>query len=67
MWMVRLSWQAARLAWRAMTGKKRGKSAVKRLIIVGLDGQEPKLTDRFMAEGKLPNFQPTIDSLAAFR
>jgi predicted AlkP superfamily phosphohydrolase/phosphomutase len=46
-----------RLAWRALTGKKRGKAAIKRLIIVGLDGQEPKLTDRFLAEGKLPNFK----------
>ena len=46
-----------RLAWRALTGKKRGKASIKRLIIVGLDGQEPSLTDRFMAEGKLPNFK----------
>ena len=37
------------------------KPKVRRLIIVGFDGQDPKLTDRFMAEGKLPNFQ----SLAA--
>ena len=37
------------------------KRKVRRLIIVGFDGQDPKLTDRFMAEGKLPNFQ----SLAA--
>jgi predicted AlkP superfamily phosphohydrolase/phosphomutase len=50
-----------RLAWRALTGKKRGKSPIKRLIIVGLDGQEPKLTDRFLAEGKLPNFQRLAD------
>ena len=27
------------------------------LIIVGLDGQDPKLTDRFMPEGLLPNFE----------
>ena len=37
------------------------KPKVRRLIVVGFDGQDPKLTDRFMAEGKLPNFQ----SLAA--
>lgn len=30
---------------------------VRRLIVVGFDGQDPKLTDRFMAEGKLPNFE----------
>jgi len=29
---------------------------IKRLIIVGLDGQDPNLTDRFLADGKLPNF-----------
>ncbi len=29
---------------------------MRRLIVVGLDGQDPKLTDRFLAEGKLPNF-----------
>jgi predicted AlkP superfamily phosphohydrolase/phosphomutase len=33
------------------------KPSVRRLIIVGFDGQDPKLTDRFMAEGKLPNFK----------
>ena len=37
------------------------KPKIRRLIVVGFDGQDPKLTDRFMAEGKLPNFQ----SLAA--
>lgn len=29
----------------------------KRVIIVGLDGLEPKLVDRYMAEGRLPNLQ----------
>lgn len=32
------------------------KPLIKRFIVVGLDGQDPKLTDRFMMEGKLPNF-----------
>jgi predicted AlkP superfamily phosphohydrolase/phosphomutase len=45
-----------RLLWRAIRRKKRLKPWVKRLIIVGLDGQDPQLTDRFMKEGKLPNF-----------
>ena len=26
-------------------------------IVVGLDGQDPQLTDRFMEQGKLPNFK----------
>jgi predicted AlkP superfamily phosphohydrolase/phosphomutase len=33
------------------------KPKVRRLVIVGFDGQDPRLTDRFMAEGKLPNFE----------
>jgi predicted AlkP superfamily phosphohydrolase/phosphomutase len=45
-----------RLLWRALRRKKRLKPWVKRLIIVGLDGQDPQLTERFMKEGKLPNF-----------
>jgi predicted AlkP superfamily phosphohydrolase/phosphomutase len=45
-----------RLLWRAIRRKKRLHPWVKRAIIVGLDGQDPKLTERFMKEGKLPNF-----------
>jgi predicted AlkP superfamily phosphohydrolase/phosphomutase len=45
-----------RLLWRALRRKKRLKPWVKRLVIVGLDGQDPQLTERFMKEGKLPNF-----------
>ncbi len=51
-----------RMVYRLLRYGKRPKSKVKRLIIVGLDGQEPKLTDRYMAEGKLPNFQKLADS-----
>ena len=43
--------------WRLLRRKRAGKPSIKRLIIVGLDGQDPRLTDRFMAEGRLPNFQ----------
>jgi len=45
-----------RLLIRAMRGKKT-KPLIKRLIIVGYDGQDPKITDKFMKEGKLPNFE----------
>lgn len=34
----------------------RGRSKVKRVVIVGLDGLDPDLTQRFMSKGKLPNF-----------
>jgi predicted AlkP superfamily phosphohydrolase/phosphomutase len=44
-----------RFAIRAIRGRSTT-PLIKRLIIVGLDGQDPNLTERFMAEGKLPNF-----------
>ena len=50
-----------RLLWRAIRRQKRLKPWVKRLIIVGLDGQDPQLTERFMKEGKLPNFSKLAD------
>ncbi len=39
--------------------RRRGseKPRIKRFIMVGLDGQDPRLTDKFMKEGKLPNFE----------
>lgn len=48
-------------AIRAIRGLKRPKAKVKRFIVVGLDGQDPRLTDRFLQEGKLPNFQKLAD------
>ena len=45
-----------RLLLRLVRGKKAyRKGAVDRVVILGLDGMEPTLADRFMAEGKLPN------------
>src|SRR5262249_38986102 len=32
-----------------------GKAKFKRAVILGFDGMDPELADRFMAEGKLPN------------
>jgi predicted AlkP superfamily phosphohydrolase/phosphomutase len=46
-----------RTLWRIVRRRKRPKARIKRLIVVGFDGQEPKLTDRFLAEGKLPAFK----------
>jgi predicted AlkP superfamily phosphohydrolase/phosphomutase len=46
-----------RTVWRLIHRPKTGKAQIRRLIVVGFDGQEPKITDRLMAEGKLPNFQ----------
>jgi predicted AlkP superfamily phosphohydrolase/phosphomutase len=44
-----------RMAWRAMTRRRPAKPLIRRLIVVGLDGQDPRVTDRLLAEGKLPN------------
>ncbi len=57
-----LSWPL-RFGFRALFRKGyKGKSQVKRVIIVGLDGMDPKLADKFMSEGKLPNFQRLKES-----
>jgi len=45
-----------RALWRFASGQRPPRAAIKRLIFVGLDGQDPTLTDRFMKEGLLPNF-----------
>jgi predicted AlkP superfamily phosphohydrolase/phosphomutase len=50
-----------RMAWRAMRRRTKSKPLVKRLIVVGFDGQEPTITERMMAEGKLPNMQKLSD------
>ena len=47
------------LRWllRSLRGNKvLAKCRVQRVIILGLDGQDPELTDRFIQEGLLPNF-----------
>lgn len=43
---------------RSIKGRKAfAKSKIRRLVILGLDGMEPSLAERFMAEGKMPNLQ----------
>jgi hypothetical protein len=51
-----LAWPI-RALWRLLRRVGRPRPKVRRLIVVGYDGQDPKLTDRFMEEGKLPNFR----------
>ena len=52
-----LTWPIRRLI-RSFRGRKAlKKSRVQRVVIVGLDGQDPELTDKFLAEGLLPNFK----------
>jgi predicted AlkP superfamily phosphohydrolase/phosphomutase len=33
-----------------------GRAQIKRAVILGFDGMDPELTERFIAEGRLPNF-----------
>jgi predicted AlkP superfamily phosphohydrolase/phosphomutase len=43
--------------WRIVRGSGRPKEArVRRAIILGLDGLDPNLLEKYLAEGKLPNF-----------
>ncbi|MBI3736289.1 alkaline phosphatase family protein [Candidatus Sumerlaeota bacterium] len=49
-WPIRLIVQSIRGRWALR------KSRVRRVVILGLDGQDPVLTDQFLKEGILPNF-----------
>jgi predicted AlkP superfamily phosphohydrolase/phosphomutase len=50
-----LSWPF-RFVWRSLRGQRAyKKSPVQRVVILGLDGLEPLLAEKFMAEGKMPN------------
>jgi len=46
-----------RTLFRVVSRRKPPKPWVKRLIVVGFDGQDAGLTERLMTEGKLPNFE----------
>jgi predicted AlkP superfamily phosphohydrolase/phosphomutase len=45
-----------RTAWRMIRHRRKSKPLVKRTIFIGFDGQDAAITERMMAEGKLPNF-----------
>jgi predicted AlkP superfamily phosphohydrolase/phosphomutase len=55
--------RAARAAVRRKRGFRRAK--IRRLIFLGLDGLDPRLAERFMAEGKLPNLS-RLKALGSF-
>jgi predicted AlkP superfamily phosphohydrolase/phosphomutase len=44
-----------------------GKARAQRVVVVGLDGQEPDLTDQFLEEGILPNLAELRDTGAYVR
>jgi predicted AlkP superfamily phosphohydrolase/phosphomutase len=56
--LLRWPFRVVRLAWKRRGSGRRplGKGRVRRLIIVGFDGQDPRLTDAALKAGKLPHF-----------
>jgi predicted AlkP superfamily phosphohydrolase/phosphomutase len=50
-WPVRWLIRGVRRGWRKSGRDRR----VERVVIVGLDGMDPELAERFMGEGRLPN------------
>jgi predicted AlkP superfamily phosphohydrolase/phosphomutase len=60
LWPFRMLWQLLR--------RRQGfrKAHIRKLIFLGLDGLDPKLTECFMAEGKLPNLS-RLREQGAFR
>jgi len=45
-----------RWAFRALRGRRaHAKARVRRFVVLGLDGMEPSLAEKYMAEGKMPN------------
>ncbi len=52
-----LSWPF-RMTWRLLRRRKGFRNArVRKIIFLGLDGLDPRLTEKFISEGKLPNLQ----------
>lgn len=45
-----------RTLWRMIKRRTKVKPLVPRVVIVGFDGQDTRMTERLMDEGKLPNF-----------
>ena len=50
-----LTWPLRWVVQRIRGGKALAASRVRRVVILGLDGQDPKLTEQFMKGGLLPN------------
>ena len=50
-----------KLLLRQLTGAGRIKGKTKRLVVIGLDGLDPQLADRWMEEGHLPNLKALKD------
>src|SRR5205807_2172179 len=51
MWPFRAAWRVTSSLFR-----RRGKPKIRKLIFLGLDGLDPRVTEKLMSEGRLPNF-----------
>ncbi len=51
-----------RMLWRMIRRRSRSKALVRRLIVVGFDGQDPRITEDLMARGKMPNFSKLAET-----
>ena len=54
--VVLLTWPFRWVLKRVFRPKRPGTSRARRVVIVGLDGQDPELTEKWMNAGLLPNF-----------
>ena len=54
--LVLLTWPFRWIVKRILRPKRAGIARTSRVVIVGLDGQDPELTEKWMNEGLLPNF-----------
>jgi predicted AlkP superfamily phosphohydrolase/phosphomutase len=54
--VVLLTWPFRWIIKRIFRPKRAGIARTERIVIVGLDGQDPELTEKWMNEGLLPNF-----------
>ena len=50
-----------RTLWRMIRHRRTAKPLVRRVVVVGFDGQDARLTERMMADGKLPNYARLAD------
>jgi predicted AlkP superfamily phosphohydrolase/phosphomutase len=51
-----------KIALRLLSGKGRIKGSTKRIVIIGFDGMDPQLAQRYMDEGHMPNMKAMADS-----
>ena len=51
-----LTWPIRWVVQRIRGSRALGAARARRVVVLGLDGQDPELTEQFLAEGLLPNF-----------